>query len=117
MNNYAEHRIAVVGITGYSGQELDRLLGNHPGFKLAGRFASKADAKSGAEAFSIERLRSFSADGVVLATEHELSLHLVPELLRDGYRVVVNCGPNGGQSVDHLHFHILGGRLMQWPPG
>ena len=34
-----------------------------------------------------------------------------------GYRVVVNCGPDGGQSVDHLHFHILGGRPMTWPPG
>lgn len=37
--------------------------------------------------------------------------------LGDGYRVVVNCGPEGGQSVDHLHFHILGGRPMTWPPG
>ena len=37
--------------------------------------------------------------------------------LKDGYRVVVNCGLHGGQSVDHLHFHILGGRNMQWPPG
>lgn len=34
-----------------------------------------------------------------------------------GYRVVVNCGANGGQSVDHLHFHILGGRSLKWPPG
>jgi histidine triad (HIT) family protein len=34
-----------------------------------------------------------------------------------GYRVVVNCGSDGGQSVDHLHFHILGGRQMEWPPG
>jgi histidine triad (HIT) family protein len=34
-----------------------------------------------------------------------------------GYRVVVNCGRDGGQSVDHLHFHILGGRPMTWPPG
>jgi histidine triad (HIT) family protein len=34
-----------------------------------------------------------------------------------GYRVVVNCGRDGGQSVDHLHFHILGGRQMTWPPG
>jgi histidine triad (HIT) family protein len=34
-----------------------------------------------------------------------------------GYRVVVNCGADGGQSVDHLHFHILGGRQMGWPPG
>ncbi len=37
--------------------------------------------------------------------------------LDDGYRVVVNCGPDGGQTVPHLHFHILGGRHMAWPPG
>jgi histidine triad (HIT) family protein len=37
--------------------------------------------------------------------------------LKDGYRVVVNCGRDGGQSVDHLHFHLLGGRQMTWPPG
>ncbi len=34
-----------------------------------------------------------------------------------GYRFVVNCGRQGGQAVDHLHLHILGGRQMQWPPG
>jgi histidine triad (HIT) family protein len=37
--------------------------------------------------------------------------------LNGGYRVVVNCGRDGGQSVDHLHFHLLGGRQMTWPPG
>jgi histidine triad (HIT) family protein len=37
--------------------------------------------------------------------------------LNDGYRVVVNNGRHGGQTVDHLHFHLLGGRPMQWPPG
>lgn len=37
--------------------------------------------------------------------------------LGDGYRVVVNCGRDGGQSVDHLHFHLLGGRTLTWPPG
>ena len=37
--------------------------------------------------------------------------------LESGYRVVANCGSDGGQSVDHLHFHILGGRSMKWPPG
>lgn len=38
-------------------------------------------------------------------------------LAEKGYRVVVNCGSDGGQSVDHLHFHILGGRELDWPPG
>jgi len=37
--------------------------------------------------------------------------------LEQGYRVVLNCGPYGGQTVDHLHIHILGGRHLQWPPG
>lgn len=37
--------------------------------------------------------------------------------LENGYRVVANCGRDGGQSVDHLHFHLLGGRQLQWPPG
>jgi len=50
-------------------------------------------------------------------------LKLLPKLAEmlevsdSGYRVVVNCGENGGQSVDHLHFHLLGGRAMMWPPG
>ena len=38
-------------------------------------------------------------------------------LAEAGYRVVVNCGADGGQAVDHLHFHLLGGRAMSWPPG
>lgn len=37
--------------------------------------------------------------------------------LKQGYRVVNNCGENGGQSVSHLHYHLLGGRKMTWPPG
>ncbi|NET39023.1 MAG: histidine triad nucleotide-binding protein [Cyanothece sp. SIO1E1] len=37
--------------------------------------------------------------------------------LTDGYRVVINTGPAGGQTVYHLHLHILGGRPMKWPPG
>jgi histidine triad (HIT) family protein len=39
------------------------------------------------------------------------------EGLRDGYRVVINDGRDGGQEVDHLHLHVLGGRKMTWPPG
>jgi histidine triad (HIT) family protein len=34
-----------------------------------------------------------------------------------GYRVVVNTNPDGGQTVFHLHLHVLGGRAMRWPPG
>ncbi|MDB9371892.1 histidine triad nucleotide-binding protein [Nodularia sphaerocarpa] len=37
--------------------------------------------------------------------------------LNNGYRVVINNGADGGQSVYHLHLHILGGRQMDWPPG
>ena len=37
--------------------------------------------------------------------------------LDDGYRLVVNCGRDGGQSVHHLHVHLLGGRSLGWPPG
>ena len=39
------------------------------------------------------------------------------EGLSGGYRLVVNCGEDGGQEVPHLHFHLLGGRRMTWPPG
>lgn len=39
------------------------------------------------------------------------------ERLRSGWRTVFNCGPDAGQSVDHIHLHLLGGRRMTWPPG
>ncbi len=37
--------------------------------------------------------------------------------LENGYRVVNNCGEDGGQTVGHLHFHLLARRYLQWPPG
>jgi histidine triad (HIT) family protein len=49
---------------------------------------------------------------VVVATQLAATLGL-----GDGYRLVVNCGRDGGQSVDHLHVHLLGGRALGWPPG
>ncbi len=39
------------------------------------------------------------------------------DLPERGYRVITNVGPDGGQSVPHLHFHLIGGRRMAWPPG
>lgn len=38
-------------------------------------------------------------------------------IAQSGYRVVLNIGEEAGQEVDHLHFHFLGGRFMEWPPG
>ena len=52
--------------------------------------------------------------GHLLEVARELA---VEQKLGTGYRVVVNTGPNGGQTVDHLHLHVLGGRPMHWPPG
>ena len=45
----------------------------------------------------------------------EIAKHL--EIDKEGYRIVNNCGKLGGQTVDHIHFHLLGGRELQWPPG
>lgn len=39
------------------------------------------------------------------------------QIAKSGYRTVINTGKDGGQSVDHLHIHLLGGRPMKWPPG
>jgi|SRR5579872_1439506 len=52
--------------------------------------------------------------GHLLTTARKLAAQLG---LTNGFRVVVNCGPDGGQTVDHLHVHVLGGRRLKWPPG
>ena|ERR1700722_5819841 len=60
------------------------------------------------------------------AADQELLGHLLltaAKVARDlgfsegGYRLVINTGKKGGQTVDHLHVHVLGGRQMEWPPG
>jgi histidine triad (HIT) family protein len=57
--------------------------------------------------------------GDVLAEIFSAAAHLARanEVDRTGWRVVTNVGPDAGQSVHHLHFHLLGGRPMKWPPG
>jgi histidine triad (HIT) family protein len=64
------------------------------------------DAKGEAGDRLLGKLLTFSA-----AVASELGLD------SRGYRLVTNTGPDAGQSVDHLHFHLLGGRRMSWPPG
>ena len=59
-----------------------------------------------------EKTASLLGHLVVVATRIATQLGL-----SSGYRLVVNCGPDGGQSVDHLHLHLLGGRALHWPPG
>jgi histidine triad (HIT) family protein len=57
-------------------------------------------------------------DTLLLGHLYGVLRKLVKEFnLQDGYRVVTNCGQNGGQTVYHLHFHLLGGRPLLWPPG
>ena len=56
--------------------------------------------------------------GDVLADLMQAAAHLAAtEGLDDGWRLVANVGPAAGQSVLHLHFHLLGGRTLAWPPG
>lgn len=68
--------------------------------------AAVRDAKSPDDERLLGRLLSFAAG---VATELGLDV--------GGYRIVTNTGKDAGQSVDHLHFHVLGGRRMTWPPG
>lgn len=56
--------------------------------------------------------------GPLLAEMFELAAKIAAdEGLRRGWRLVTNVGEDGGQSVRHLHLHLLGGRALQWPPG
>jgi histidine triad (HIT) family protein len=57
--------------------------------------------------------------GPMLAELFQAATHLARAegIDRRGWRLVTNVGPDAGQSVHHLHFHLLGGRRMGWPPG
>jgi histidine triad (HIT) family protein len=65
------------------------------------------------------RAASGAEDEALLGRLLAFAAQLAGELGLDarGYRIVTNTGPDAGQSVDHLHFHLLGGRHLAWPPG
>jgi N-acetyl-gamma-glutamyl-phosphate reductase len=88
MHNYS---VAIVGVTGYSGREADRLLKFHPSIQVSGRFTSKGDG-SGIQAYSLEAVKQSRPDVVITATEHDVSLRIVPELAADGFRVIDMSG-------------------------
>jgi histidine triad (HIT) family protein len=57
-------------------------------------------------------------DRELLGHLHLVAARLAGQLgLKDGYRLVLNCKEQAGQTVPHLHLHLLGGRAMHWPPG
>jgi histidine triad (HIT) family protein len=57
-------------------------------------------------------------DAAIMGHLFVVAIKIAAELgLENGYRTVINCGADGGQSVDHLHIHLLGGRKLTWPPG
>ena len=58
-------------------------------------------------------------DSVLLGEVHQLARQIAEDegIAKSGWRLVCNCGADAGQSVEHIHFHLLGGRVMQWPPG
>ncbi len=57
-------------------------------------------------------------NSAIIAHIFEVAARLAGEFqLENGFRIVTNCGEDGGQTVPHLHFHLLGGRSMKWPPG
>ncbi|MGI8548755.1 MAG: histidine triad nucleotide-binding protein [Gemmatimonadaceae bacterium] len=60
-----------------------------------------------------------AGDSVVLGDVMRLAKEVARRegISQSGYRTVINTGPDGGQTVDHLHAHVLGGRQMAWPPG
>jgi len=57
-------------------------------------------------------------DAALIGHLHVVAVKLAKDLgLGAGYRLVINCGEDGGQTVPHLHMHLLGGRPLGWPPG
>lgn len=67
----------------------------------------------------VESVQAASNDAALLGYLMQVCVKIATEkgLMPSGYRVVTNTGPQAGQTVFHLHLHVLGGRPMSWPPG
>lgn len=67
----------------------------------------------------IRTVKEMDAEGELLENMIRVANKLAVDegISEDGYRLVINCGPQAGQSVYHLHLHLLGGRPLSWPPG
>lgn len=68
----------------------------------------------------IARINDIVADDSVLIGHiHLIAVQMAKkfQIAESGFRLVNNCNDDGGQAVDHLHYHLLGGRKMVWPPG
>ncbi|GAB4192092.1 MAG: purine nucleoside phosphoramidase [Wenzhouxiangellaceae bacterium] len=68
----------------------------------------------------IRTVNDLTAENALVLSEMYLAareLAASENIAEDGYRLVMNCNDHGGQSVYHIHLHLLGGRPMSWPPG
>ena len=68
----------------------------------------------------IERISDIGRDNASIIQEIVLTANKLAKekkIEEGGYRMVINCNAGAGQSVYHIHLHLLGGRIMKWPPG
>ena len=68
----------------------------------------------------INNINELEVEDISIISEVYLAAKNITQILgigESGYRIVTNCGEDGGQTVKHIHFHLLGGRQMKWPPG
>ena len=69
---------------------------------------------------NISTINEISKDDAEILSELFLTVGIIAKKMnidKKGYRVVINCNHDGGQTVYHLHLHIIGGRKLDWPPG
>ncbi|KAM5258472.1 adenosine 5'-monophosphoramidase HINT2 isoform 3-T3 [Hipposideros larvatus] len=112
----------VVAVAGPRGVQVRGAAGANDGNEVA---KAQRAAPGGTAPTIFSRILDRSIPADILYEDKQLLGHLLlvakktakAEGLGDGYRLVINDGKLGAQSVYHLHIHVLGGRQLQWPPG